>query len=119
VTNPRVIEFDRYGLVADAGPIESADLTSEPIIYGNTDVPYVNQNPATRRFALAEGAELLVLSNEREAGNCDFEDRPDIDPIWSALSLAELETLDMGPTQTSLTFDDNGLVTRVRVSYGC
>ena len=114
-TTARTIEFDRYTLYGD----EAADLTSEPIVYGNTDMPYLNQNPATRRFALAEDAELLELLNEREAGNCDFEDRPDIDPIWGSISVVELANIDPGPTQTSLTFDAAGLVTRVRVSYGC
>ena len=115
------IAFDRFTLSDENGDISADAYESEPVIFGNTDVPYLNQNTETRDYTLAEGVEILYLANSFLAGGCEMDGSDVPAPDWSPMTLEELANADavvLG-TQTSLTFSDAGFVERIRLSYSC
>ena len=115
------IAFDRFTLSDENGDISADAYESEPVIFGNTDVPYLNQNTETRDYTLAEGVEILYLANSFLAGGCEMDGSDVPAPGWSPMTLEELANADavvLG-TQTSLTFSDAGFVERIRLSYSC
>ena len=111
------ISFNRQQLYADDGSLQSGTLfTSEPIVYGNTDVPYVDDSPKLRRFVLAPDARVLVIGTPVPCAS----DEVVAQPTWNPMSLDELVaggwTQDL---EDSLTFGADGHVTQVRLSTAC
>lgn len=112
-----MLRFDRVQLYADDGSLESgADLTTEPIIYGNTDVPYVNDNAKVRTFVLADDPQVLRIADPIPCAS----DEDPADPNWVSISVDEL----VGGAwrdriMAALTFDQRGLVSRLRLSAAC
>ena len=50
--NEDLLTFDRYQLYGDDGELQSApDFTEEPIVVGNSDLPWVNDNTVDDLFA--------------------------------------------------------------------
>ncbi len=101
---------------ADGSLAAGPQLTEEPVLYGNTDVPYVDDSPKIRRFRVAPEAEVLRIEDPVPCAS----DEEVADPIWEPQTTADLvagswrdRLLD------SLTFDAAGSVVRVRLSTGC
>lgn len=112
-----MIRFDREQLYADDGTLQSGkDFTSEPIVYGNTDVPYVNDSPAIRTFVLADDPQILRIADPIPCASDEFP----AEPVWKPISTSELvDGAWRDRLMDSLTFDRNGLVARVRLSGAC
>ena len=117
--NQDLITFDRYQLYGDGGELLSAaNFTEEPIVVGNSDVPWVNDNPKERTYVLDPEAEVLSLANPGRiaCGGNDQTERPE----WQSGTVEDL--LRMGTPdsdQVSLTFSAEGKVVLVRISQGC
>lgn len=120
VVNPDgvvMVSFDRVQIYTDDGSLQSGkDLDSEPIIFGNTDVPYVNDNPEIRTFVLADDPQILRIADPIP---CASDEYP-AEPTWVSISVDEL----VGGAwrdrvMASLTFDQRGLVSRLRLSAAC
>ena len=116
--NEDLITFDRYQLYGPNGELQSAaDFTEEPIVVGNSDVPWVNENTKERTYVLHPEAEVLTLANPGELECGGSQGDP---PAWQSNTVDDL--FDMGTpdsTQVSLMFNDDGLVTLVRISESC
>jgi hypothetical protein len=112
-----LIVFDRMQLDQGQGPKSGKDLTSEPIVYGNTDMPLVNDTTKLRTYVAGPGMEVLRLGNVRET--CD--PRPPRPPRWEPVSVDQVvdQSLWRAYTQVSLTFSADGYVSRLRLSSGC
>ena len=117
--NQDLMTFDRYQLYGDNGKLQSApDFTEEPIVVGNSDVPWVNENPKERTYALDPDAEVLNLANpgKIQCGGNDKTERP----AWKSSTVDDLFAAGIPDSdQVSLTFSDAGKVTRIRISQGC
>jgi len=115
------ISFDRYQVYVAQPDGQYAlksgtELTEEPILYGNSDVPYVNDNPKLRTFTLAPDVTILRLADPVP---CGADDRP-TDPVWQSITVAALEGGAWTDRQEdSLVFNPAGLVRQVRLSSGC
>lgn len=112
-----VVIFNRQQLYMDDGsPKSGTQFTEEPVIYGNTDVPYLDTSKATRRFVLADDVKILRIEDPVP---CASDEIP-TDPTWSSISVDDLLS---GAWRDrlfdSLTFDSAGRVSQVRLSSGC
>jgi hypothetical protein len=121
-TGPVVqISFDRYQVYVEQPDGQyvlrsGAELTTEPILFGNTDVPFVNGNPRLRTFTLAPDVTILRIA---EPVPCASDD-PRADPVWQPITVADLEGGAWKDRQEdSLTFNPSGLVQQLRLSTGC
>ena len=121
-TGPVVqISFDRYQVYVGQPDGQyvlrsGAELTTEPILFGNTDVPYVNDNPKLRTFTLAPDVTILRIADPVPCASDD----PRADPVWQSITVADLEGGSWKDRQEdSLTFDPSGLVKQIRLSTGC
>jgi len=111
------VTFDRQQLYTDDGSLQSGtDFSEEPILFGNTDVPYINETTRTRRFVLAQDVEVLRIADPVPCAS----DEVVADPIWEPI---EIEALMNGAWKDrlmdTLTFSTDGDVTRIRLSTGC
>lgn len=117
--NQDLMTFDRYQLYGDNGELQSAaDFTEEPIVVGNSDVPWVNDNPQERTYVIAPDAEVLTLANrgEFECGGNGQTGRP----AWQSNTVDDLFAAGTPQSdQVSLMFGDDGRVTLIRISEGC
>lgn len=111
------IEFNRQQLYADDGTLMSGrDFNEEPIIYGNTDVPYVDDSPEVRRFVLAPTATVLRIADPVP---CADGSGP-AEPVWEEITVDDLyRGAWQDRTEDTLSFDLSGLVTQVRLSTSC
>lgn len=112
-----VLIFNRQQVYTDDGSLVSGtDLTEEPVLYGNTDMPYVDQSKATRRFVLADDAVVLRIADPVP---CASDDEP-APPVWDELAIDELVSgAWKDRLMDSLTFDARGRVSQVRLSTAC
>lgn len=113
-----IVVFDRVQLITEDGEKEAAELDEEPIVYGNTDVAFVNENRRLRRYVAAPDVEVLLLANLRET--CSDRQDPSA-PRWERVTVdaAVDRSLWRDFQQVALTFDGAGRVTRVRFSSSC
>jgi|GEM_PF-4922626 len=127
-----VVTFDRYGLYGDGdGLKEAKQLTREPLVYANSDYPYVNQNPKLRRYLLAPNAQVLEIANTHEICRARFAqppqkpEAPRFVPVDVAKLVATSKRGDLAAPgltargQDALTFDGSGRITRMVFSGGC
>ncbi len=84
-------------------------------------MPFQNQSNRTRTYVVGPAAELLELDPATRDDSCGGE--PTVAPRWLEHPLEDLGRFVTGANdysqQVSLTFDDAGEVTRIRVSYSC
>lgn len=113
-----LVVFDRVQLETEDGRKEAAAFDEEPIVYGNTDYPFVNENTRLRTYVVAPDVEVLVLDNPRAV--CPGGDADPADPVWRPTTVdAAVDTSVWSDfQQVSLTFS-GGLVARIRFSTGC
>lgn len=111
------ISFDREQIYDDSGNLVSGtQLTQEPVIYGSTDVPYVNDSTKLRRFTLASSVRVLRIDDPVP---CASDDPPGT-PSWRQLSVDQLVAGAWHDRlMDALTFGPDGLVTQVRLSTAC
>ena len=110
--NDWVVDFDRAQLEENGSLNSGVTLTQEPVLVGNIDQPYVNENPRIRTFTVSPDATVLRLT---PGWTCDTGT-----PTWDTITLAQLAFWGVGSdTQDALTFDDLGQVTRIRLSRPC
>lgn len=115
-----IVVFDRVQLETEDGRKEAAAFDEEPIVYGNTDQPFVNENTRLRRYVVSPQVEVLVLGNQREV--CPGGDADPQPAMWdgSSVDAAVDGSLWERYQQVSLTFDAaTGHVTRIRFSTAC
>ncbi len=117
------IEFDRYQLYSDIADAQGnpvlksgKDFTEEPIVYGNTDVPYKNDSNKLRRFVLSPTVTLLQIAQPPPCAS----DENMAAPVWNIITMDQL----LGGAwkiggEDSLTFGTDGLVSQVRLSSAC
>lgn len=110
------VQFNRQQLHTDDGLRSGTQLTAEPVVYGNSDVPWVDDNDRLRRYVLAPDAEVLRLADPAPCGG-----GPEpAGPVWQSLGVRGLDSGALsGRTQDALTFDETGRVSRVRLSTSC
>lgn len=117
------IRFDRYSMLDDSGaPIAAVDLTKEPVVYANTDQPWENADARLRSYTLAPNARVVRLANATADAFCDpGVATEDTQPDWQPMAPAAFRAGGSAVTtaQTALTFNAEGQVTLVRLSYGC
>ena len=113
-----VVVFDRVQLLTEGEPLSGDQFADEPIVFGNTDVPFQNDSNRLRTYVLHPQVEVLRLANARAV--CPDDDLLD-DPVWEPVTLDQVVDGSLWDDfgQVSLTFDGAGLVTRVRFSTGC
>lgn len=111
------VVFNRMQLYGGENSLLSGtDFVEEPIVYGNTDAPYVDTSPKTRTFYLAPDAMVLRIEDPVPCA-----DEPEIrEPTWANLSVADL----VGGAwrdrlEDTLSFSPGGLVSQVRLSTAC
>ena len=117
-----ILVVDRWGYYDESGTVVSGpQLTEEPVVAFNTDSPWTNESTKTRRFRVAASANYLVMDRNPLATSCDGEEPPQ--PTWTARPLDSIRDLpgsdDALGAQTSFTYDANGLIDRIRISYAC
>ncbi len=115
----RFIEFDRYQVIIDdRGYLSALDLGEEPILAGQTDWPFLNENSKLRYFPVANDAEFLRISYNWVIGQefCGDGSRSG-DPV--DYELVNPEDLIVEGSPVALTFDGAGTVIRVRDISGC
>ena len=116
--NEDLLTFDRYQLYGDNGKLQSApDFTEEPIVVGNSDLPWVNDNTKERTYVIDPDAEVLTLANRGrlECGGNEGEA-----PEWQSNTVDDLFAAGTPDSdQVSLMFSDEGKVTLIRVSESC
>jgi len=112
-----VVVFNRMQLYMDDGSLRSGtDFNEEPIVYGNTDVPYVDESSKSRTFVLAPDAVVVRLADPLP---CFYDEHP-TDPVWNPIPVAELLSGSWKDrTQDTLSFRQDGLVSQVRLSAAC
>ena len=112
-----VVVFNRQQLYAEDGTLLSGrDFNEEPILYGSTDVPYIDDSATTRRFVLSPTVRVLRIADPVP---CASDDAP-ADPIWDELPVEDLLAgawLDR--VMDTLSFDQTGVVSQVRLSTAC
>jgi hypothetical protein len=110
--------FDRVQIYDENGKLRSGkDFTDEPIVLGNRDVQFVNENDRLRRYVLHPKGEVLRWANILDSCN----DEDPASPRWDSVSIDEVikKSLWKEYRQVSLTFDPEGRVIRVRLADGC
>jgi hypothetical protein len=117
----RTIELDRYSYLSPTiGLVDAAGFSDEPITYWWLEDPYENNNPDTREFVLAPNVELLVLSEEGEDVACTEPPPAQLPPpIWEGVDISFLETGAARRAIASITYAENGAVSRIRFTHGC
>ena len=112
-----VVIFNRQQLYTEAGKLQSgSQFTQEPIVYGNTDVPYVDDSPKTRRFVLASDARVLRITDPIPCAS----DEIIKDPVWADTGVDQLVAGNWKDRlEDTLSFRSDGLVDQVRLSSGC
>jgi hypothetical protein len=114
-----LLVFDRVQVeLGTGGPISAPVLTEEPIVYGNTDAAFVNENTSLRTYVAAADVEVLRISNLRET----CADRDDAaEARWERVGIDDVVDGALWDEyrQVSLTFDAGGRVSRLRLSSGC
>jgi hypothetical protein len=115
----RTINFDRYSYRdPERGVIDAAGFVEEPIAYGWTDSPFVNIQEQLRTFVLADDVEVLVLGGAAAGRSC--RDRRPLPPAdWIDVGVSFLDRPAVRDDVASLTYSDDGLVTRIRFTRGC
>lgn len=119
-------------------PREGKELRREPLMYGNTDVPYLNESSKLRSYLLAPDAETVRISNASDI--CEWPDSHDHisephaqrpDPVFEAVGLDDLLAAnrlasDLNGTgtqydgrQDARTFDSAGQIVRLVFASGC
>lgn len=113
-----LIVFDRVQLETVSGRKEGKDFTTEPIVVGNTDNPFVNESKRLRTYVAAPDMEVLVIANLGQT--CDLEGN-DAEPRWEQTSVDRTvgDRLWERHGQVSLTFTPDGHVLRLRLASGC
>ncbi len=113
------IDFDRYSYRdPERGVIDAAGFVEEPIAYGWTESPFVNVQEQLRTFVLADDVEVLVLGGAAAGRSCrDRRPLPSAD--WIPVGVAFLDQPAATDDVASLTYSDEGLVTRIRFTRGC
>lgn len=107
------LTFDRAQIHDEHGVRDGPTLETEPVYIGDpAGVTLTNTNPRLRRFAVRSDAEVLLLS---PAWNCT-NDLPSWVPVGLEAVAAAPSTLG---GQDALTFDNDGLVIRIRLARGC
>ena len=113
-----LVRFDRVQLHEGTEPTDAGDFTEEPIVVGNTDAPFLNENSRLRTYEAAADVEVLRVANLRRTCS-DLEDREE--PRWERVTVddAVRQALWEEFRQVSLTFDPSGRVTRIRFAASC
>jgi hypothetical protein len=115
----RTINFDRYSFRdPDRGVIDASGFVEEPIAYAWTDSPFVNIQEQLRTFVLADDVEVLLLSGAAAARSCE-DRRPPPRADWVSVGVSFLDQPAATDDVASLTYSDDGLVTRIRFTHGC
>jgi len=109
--------FNRQQLYTDGGKLQSgSQFSQEPIVYGNTDVPYVDDSTKTRRFVLAPDAQVLRIADPIPCAS----DEIIADPVWANTGVDALVAGNWKDRlEDTLSFRSDGLVDQVRLSSGC
>jgi hypothetical protein len=115
----RTIDFDRYSYRdPELGVIDAAGFVEEPIAYGWAESPFVNIQEQLRTFVLADDVEVLVLGGAAAGRSC--RDRRPLPPAdWIEVGVSFLDRSAVSDDVASLTYSDDGLVTRIRFTRGC
>jgi hypothetical protein len=115
----RTIDFDRYSYRdPERGVIDAAAFVEEPIAYGWAESPFVNVQEQLRTFVLADDVEVLVLGGPAAGRSC--RDRRPLPPAeWIPVGITFLDQPAATDEVASLTYSDDGLVTRIRFTRGC
>ena len=114
------IELDRLSYTGpDGRTVDAAGLRAEPIVAWWRTSPFSNVRMQTRLFVLAPDVEVLTLDPGGRAAACS--DPPPAaapEPAWLDGGTAALGALT--PTDVAvLTYADDGLVARIRLTRGC
>jgi hypothetical protein len=115
----RTIDFDRYSYEdPDRGVLDATGFTDEPIAYWWTESPFVNVQEQLRTFVLGDDVEVLVLSDDGADRACDGRG-PRPSPTWVPVGLSYLDQPAATEDIASLTYSEDGQVTRIRFTHGC
>jgi hypothetical protein len=115
----RTIEFDRYSFRdPERGVIDAAGFVEEPIAYGWTESPFVNVREQLRTFVLADDVEVLLLSGAAAGRSC-LDRRPLPSAEWVDVGVSFLDQPAATDDIASLTYSEDGQVTRIRFTRGC
>jgi hypothetical protein len=115
----RTIDFDRYSYQdPERGVVDATALDEEPVAYGWTDSPFVNVQEQLRTFVLADDVEVLVLGGDAADMACGESGRRP-SPTWVPAGVSYLDQPAATEDIASLTYSDDGQVTRIRFTHGC
>jgi hypothetical protein len=107
-----VVVFDREQITDQNGSRTGPTLTEEPVLIGDVDVRIENDSSQLRVFGVLPNAEVMRLSPTWSCAQPM--------PVWDHLDLAQLAQTGAGnDIRGALTFDDEGQVSRIRLSRGC
>lgn len=116
------VVFDRIQLEGD-GPDQwksGSQFSEEPVLCCHSDAMTRNDNPALRTYEVSPAVEVVVLANKPHT--CPGEE-PEYgqEPQWASKRLDEVaRTRDWATWDgVALTFDRQGIVTRIRLTGGC
>lgn len=114
-----LLVFDRVQIYDEDAQLRSAkDFTEEPIVLGNRDVQFSNDNERLRTYVLHPKGEVLRWANILDTCSEDDTARA---PRWKPVSVDDVVSNSLWKEyrQVSLTFDMEGRVIRVRLADGC
>jgi hypothetical protein len=129
-------QYDQYWISETTGPPTlnaGKTLIRHPLIFGNTDTPFVNESSRLYSYRLADNAEVVWVSNVDDICHSYFDgvDGVEPDPVFDNLDVDDLVAASVGADdlngsgakydgrQDALTFNDAGRVVRLVFSGGC
>lgn len=114
------IELDRWSYTRpDGATVDAGGLDTEPVVAWWQTSPFSNVRVQTRTFVLAPDVEVLTLDPGGRAAACGGAPtaEPPV-PEWDASGTSALGTMTPGDMAV-LTYSDEGLVLRLRLTRGC
>ena len=114
------IELDRWSYTRpDGTTVDAGGLDDEPVVAWWTTSPFSNVRVQTRTFVLAPDVEVLTLDPAGRSAACAGPPTADPpDPEWITSGTSALGTMTPGDMAV-VTYSDEGLVTRIRLTRGC
>ena len=114
------IELDRWTYTRpDGSTVDAGGLDEEPVVAWWRTSPFSNVRVQTRTFVLAPDVEVLTLDAAGRGATCA--DPPPANPpapTWLTSGTSALGTMAPGDFAV-LTYSEDGLVTRLRLTRGC
>ena len=117
--DPRLLIFDRYALRNPDGPeLSGRNLTEEPLLYRLNPKRLQNRAKRLRRYHVDEAVKILQIDPTLQNELC-AKTAPAEAPEWEEFDLEDWKGSTLRGQIATLSFDDEGRVTKIRLAQRC